>query len=115
MRRSTLTTALLALLIAELASATAVYHDAADYQDPLAQAVMECSDMISPVIAERSSALYAHLVRACCEDTAVLLEEGRSVEAASSTAIKCFSRTLLPRAAQPDADRLINCIRRVLS
>ncbi|KAK3927933.1 Iron-sulfur protein NUBPL [Frankliniella fusca] len=97
------------------ARATAVYHDADDYRDPLAQAVMDCSDMMSPVISEQAGALYAHLARECCEDAALLLEDGRSEVAAEASASKCFSRTLLPRAARATADRLVNCVRSVLA
>lgn len=43
--------------------ATMQLHDAADYEDPLAKAVMECSDLVSPVVGEYAPALYVDLSR----------------------------------------------------
>ncbi|XP_034242680.1 uncharacterized protein LOC117646094 isoform X2 [Thrips palmi] len=94
--------------------ATRQLHDAADYEDPLAKAVMECSDMVAPVIGELSSELYVDLSRTCCEDAALAVVEGRALASAAAAAARCFSRTLYPRAAKPAVARLVRCVRDLL-
>ncbi|XP_034242679.1 uncharacterized protein LOC117646094 isoform X1 [Thrips palmi] len=98
----------------EQVEATRQLHDAADYEDPLAKAVMECSDMVAPVIGELSSELYVDLSRTCCEDAALAVVEGRALASAAAAAARCFSRTLYPRAAKPAVARLVRCVRDLL-